>query len=614
MIKSATSKAAKTLELTIPQSPAISSITRAALAIGVVAMTAPTIANAQTAGTPTREELQRPDIEAELRGDVSPISVESEVERAPCPLSAPQFADLKFTFSAAEFSGLGTVDPGLLTSSWSDLVGQEIPVATICDIRDRAATILRSQGYLAAVQVPVQTIGEGTVQFDVLLARIRQVQVRGDAGNSSGALQQVLSKLEGQSVFNANDAERYLLLARDIPGLDVRLTLQPLSVEQGGQPGDVVGVFDVTHQQVIVDANIQNFGSPQIGRFGGLARVRVNGLTGLGDETMLSIYSAQDWDEQLVASAHHEFRVGSEGLTLGLSGTMAFTEPDIAGPNVFSSKTFIGSAYARYPLVRSQSKNVTVSAGGDFIDQEVEFTGQDFTEDNLRVAFARLDYWGSDKASLTGQGGYSAFEPRIAYYGSLEVRQGIAGLGASPSCGVGFVNCLTPGFIPPSRLDADPSGFLVRGESGFTFRPTPLLGMSARTRFQYSPDALLGYEQFSGGNFTIGRGYDPGAIIGDNGFGAQFEVFYGTLMPETPDSAAVQPFVFFDLAQVSVNNVPDDKDRLYSAGGGMRMSIGRQAVLDVTVAVPLEQTDFATSKGSARALISLTVQLEPWFK
>ena len=141
----------------------------------------------------------------------------------------------------------------------------------------------------------------------------------------------------------------------------------------------------------------------------------------------------------------------------------------------------------------------------------------------------------------------------------------------------------------------------------------PEFGFTARTRFQYSPDALLGYEQFSGGNFTVGRGYDPGAIIGDQGFGVQLEVFQGSLIPETPDGVAVQPFAFFDLAQVSVNNVPGDSDRLTSAGGGLRMSIARQAVFDVFVAVPLERTDFATRKGSARLLATLTVQLEPWF-
>jgi len=147
--------------------------------------------------------------------------------------------------------------------------------------------------------------------------------VRGDAGNSAGSLRGILGKLEAQSVFNAKDAERYLLLARDIPGLDVRLTLQPLPAEQGGQPGDVVGVFDVSNQPLVVDANIQNFGSRAIGRGGVLARVRANGLTGLGDETMISGYASSDFDEQLVVSGHHEFRVGNEGLTLGLAWSAA---------------------------------------------------------------------------------------------------------------------------------------------------------------------------------------------------------------------------------------------------------------------------------------------------
>lgn len=584
--------------------------------VAFTALTLPSIAAAQVGGVqgaPTREELQRQRVEEQLRTDPNAVSVASEVERAPCPLAAPQFADLKFTLKNAEFSGLGSLDASLVAPAWADLIGQEIPVAKICDIRDRAATILRAQGYLAAVQVPAQALGDGTVRFDVLLARIRSVQVRGDAGASDGILQGYLEKLVSAEAFNANEAERYLLLSRDIPGLDVRLTLQPLPAEQGGQPGDVVGVFDVTNQPVVVDASFQNLGSQAIGRAGGLLRVRANGLTGLGDETMLSVYSAQDWNEQIVLSGYHEMRAGAEGLTLGIAGTIAFTEPDIAGPNVFESETFVASAYARYPLIRSQATNLFLTAGGDLINQSVDFTGNEFTNDNLRVAFARLDYSASDRDSINGQNGYSAIEPRLELATTVEVRQGLDIFGASPACGVGFANCLTPGIVPPSRLDADPTGFLIRGASAITFRPVPEFGISARTRFQYSPDALLGYEQFSGGNFTVGRGYDPGAIIGDNGVGVQLEAFYGSLVPETQESVAVQPFAFFDLATVSLNNVANDADQLASVGGGVRMTLGRQALLDITGAVPLDRPDFATSRGSARLLMTLTVQLAPWF-
>jgi len=580
------------------------------LAIGFVAVNGVWAQN-QTA--PTREEIQRRTIESQLRGDPNPVSIAGEIERAPCPLADERFADLTFTFSAAEFSGLAGLDSSLLEPSYAQLVGREIPVAAICEIRDRAATILRAQGYLAAVQVPVQTIGEGTVKFDVLLARLRQTVVRGGSVRSASVLQRYLAKLEAQNVFNVNEAERYLLLARDIPGLDVRLTLQPLPAEQGGAPGDVVGVFDVVQTPFVADINIQNLGSRELGRFGGLARVRLNGLTGMADETMISAYSSADFEEQLVLSGYHEMRVGGEGLTLGLAGTIAWSEPDFDGPDFFTTQTTVASAYARYPLKRSQVSNVTLSAGGDFINQDVEFDDLEFSEDNLRIAFARADFWGSDQASINGSNGYSLLEPEYSYYASIELRQGIDGLGASAPCAADFSDCLAPGFVPPSRLDGDPSGFIVRGETGATWRPTPLLGLSAKTRFQYSPDRLLGYEQFSGGNFTVGRGYDPGAIIGDKGVGVQFEIFQGSLIPETPSAIAVQPFAFFDLATVSLNNATDDTDRLTSTGGGIRVAIGRQALLDLLVAVPLERTAFETSRGDARILLSLTTQIAPWF-
>jgi len=581
----------------------------------VLAGAFPDAASAQGQIAPTREEIERRTIEDQLRQGSAPVSVEGAIERAPCPLAAPQFADLTFTFAAPEFSGLGPIDPSLLTPSYSGYVGQEIPVSTICEIRDRAATILRSEGYLAAVQVPVQTIGEGKVKFDVLLARMKGVQVRGDAGASSGALRPILDKLASQDVFNSNEAERYLLLARDIPGLDVRLTLQPVSREQGGNPGDVVGVFDVVHTPLLIDVNVQNFGSRQIGRFGGLARVRLNGLTGLGDETMISGYSTHDFSEQLVLSGYHEFRVGSEGLTFGLAGTRAWSTPDVpGGPDVFDTDTFVASLYARYPIIRSQQRNLSLSVGGDLIDQSVDFTDLDFSQDKLRVAFARLDFSKMDRDSVNGRSGFSIFEPKVAYSASLELRHGIDAFGASPSCGVNFAVCSAPGAIPLSRLDADPTGFVLRGASSFTYRPTPLFGFNIRNRFQHSSDRLLGYEQYSGGNFTVGRGYDPGAIIGDKGYGFQLEAFAGSLIPETPEGIAAQPFAFVDYARVELNDAADTSDSITSVGGGVRMAIGRQALFDLFAAVPLEKTNFQTSKGDVRILGTLTVQLQPWFK
>ncbi len=577
---------------------------------------APALAQS-SAAAPTRDELQRGLIDETLKGRTQAVTVEGDIERAPCPLAGPEFADIKFTLNSVDFSGLSVVDSNILRSSYSGYVGQEVPVAVVCEIRDRAATILRGAGYLAAVQVPPQTIESGNVKFDILMARMTSVQVRGDAGPSEKLLKQYIEKLTNEPVFNIEVAERYLLLARDIPGLDVRLALRPASAESGGKPGEVIGEFNVTRTPIYADVNIQNFGSEEVGRFGGLARVRFNGLTGMGDETIVSIFSTADFHEQQVIQAAHEFRLGGEGLKLGGNFTYAWTQPDIGGGLRIESETLVAGAYATYPFIREQSRNLFGTVGFEYIDQSTEFLGTPTNLDKLGIAYARMDFSQTDPHSISGRGGYSAFEPKWGIYGSLEFRQGLSVFGASDGCGPNFTRCsganpIIPFGEQPTRADGDPTAFVVRGEAKIDYRPTPWLAFTLKPRFQYSPDALFAYEEISGGNYTTGRGYDPGTIIGDSGYGLQTEVSYGSLVPESPNGIAWQPYIFFDAMAVWNKNFPGDPQKLYSAGGGIRATIGRQASLDLVAVAPLKRAGFQQRRDSARALLTLTIQLAPW--
>lgn len=560
---------------------------------------------------PTREEIQRGLLGQAEKGQAQALTVEGGVERSACPLANPEFADVKFTLQSVDFSGLGVVDASILASSYSGYIGQEVPVAVVCEIRDRAATILRGAGYLAAVQVPPQTIEGGTVKFDVLLARMTSVQVRGDAGPSEKLLKQYIDRLTNEPVFNIDVAERYLLLARDIPGLDVRLSLRPVTSVTEGKPGDVIGEFNVIRTPVYVDTNVQNFGSKQVGRFGGLLRARFNGITGMGDETTISAYSTADLSEQKVLQVGHEFRVGGEGLRFGGNFTYAWTDPELPGNFDIESETLVAGIYGAYPFIRRQTQNLFGTVGFEYIDQKTDIFGARSNEDNLSIAYARLDYNAIEPGSVSGRSGYSAFEPRWGMAGSLELRQGLGILGASKGCGPAFVRCIGQTVIP-TRADGDPTAFVIRGQAKLDYRPTPLLAFTLKPRFQYSPDALFSYEEISGGNYTTGRGYDPGTIIGDSGYGLQSEVSYGSLIPDSPDGIAWQPYVYFDLMGVWNKNIPGDPQKIYSAGGGIRATIGRQASLDVMAVVPLKRGPLQTRRDSARALMTLTIQLAPW--
>ena len=174
---------------------------------------------------PTREEVTRQTTPP--KPPQSRLEVEGGIERAPCALDGPEFRSIHFVLRGAEFEGPQGLVGADLTSSYSSYVGKEVPISTVCEIRDRAATILRDAGYIAAVQVPEQRIESGTVRFQVLVARLTQVRVRGEATGAETVLAGYLNQLTKRPLFNRHEAERYLLLASDLPGYTVRLTLAP---------------------------------------------------------------------------------------------------------------------------------------------------------------------------------------------------------------------------------------------------------------------------------------------------------------------------------------------------------------------------------------------------
>ena len=557
--------------------------------------------------TPTREEIERP--RPELPEDGAPrLTVEGGVERAPCALDRPEYRDIRFTLREVVFEDLRGLSPEDMRPAYAPFVGQEHPIALICEIRDRAATILREAGYVAAVEVPEQRIADGNVRFQVLTAKLVGLRVRGDAGRAERLIASYLEPLTEQEAFNRFDAERALLLAGDLPGYDVRLALR----SAGRARGEVIGEVTVRHTPVLVDFTVQNEGSRELGRWGGLLRGQFFGLTGLGDRTTLAFYSTADFDEQQTVQAAHDFRIGSEGLAIGAQLTYAWASPDLGLANVdIDSRTLFATLEASYPFVRRLQSNLRGWIGFDLIDQDVEFNEIPFSRDRLRVAFARLGY---EAVGLSdGDPRFTMAEPVWRLGALAEVRQGLDVLGASEGCGPTLIACFGPGAVPPTRLEGDPTATVLRGSAYGEYRPAPRFTIALGARGQYSGDPLFSFEEFSAGNYTIGRGYDPGIILGDSGVGIEAELRYGSLYPRNSDDWALEPFVFFD--QVWVWN----EDRLLAAGdaevtsvgGGVRAAWGDRLRLEVTLAAPLDRTAFAPER-DVRLLFTLTTQLWPW--
>ena len=582
--------------------------------LGVAALAAPSAAFAQSATNilpPTREEVTRP-----LTPPQAPrgprFEVEGEFERSPCALDSPDFAAIRFTLKGVEFEGLKGINPADLQPAYSALVGQDLPIASVCEIRDRAATILREAGYVAAVQIPEQRIEDGTVRFRVLLAHLSKIQVRGDASGAESVIAGYLNRLTEDEVFNRYAAERYLLLASDIPGYLVRLTLRPA----GTEPGEVIGDVTVQRNAAYVDLNVQNYGSRELGRWGGLLRGQFYGLTGLGDRTTLAYFTTSDFREQRTVQLGHDFRLGSEGLTLGGSLTYAWARPsvetDVDDDVDIEARTLFVTLQADYPLIRKLSHSLRGTVGLDISNQDVELDDIDLTRDRLRVAFARLGFdaieTDFDSAAFTPA------EPPWRLTSIFEVRKGLHILGATRDCGPTGSDCVGPGKVPPTLIEGQSDATVVRGTVYGEVRPIPKVTFALGARGQYAWKPLLSFEEFSAGNYTTGRGYDPGTLLGDRGFGSQLELRYGTRIPASAKRPAIEGFAFWDFSAVDNEDkliVVDQSDHLHSVGGGARVVFDRFA-LDATLAFPLTRVGIEDKKPDPRFLISLTSRLWPW--
>ena len=318
-----------------------------------------------------------------------------------------------------------------------------------------------------------------------------------------------------------------------------------------------------------------------------------------------------DWDEQKIVTLAHDLALNASGLRLGASVLFGRSEPDLGGAP-FRTDSFTAEAHLSYPLLRRQQQSLFVSGGFELVDQELQFGDTLLSDDQLRVVYLHFDHELVDRDSIRGIGGFSVREPRWRSALSLELRQGLSGLGASNDCDP-LVDCLPPN-VPISNFAADPSAFVARLEGTLEARPMPLVTLAVRPLAQISDAPLLSYEQSSLGNYTIGRGFDPGTALGDSALGAAFELRYGSLYPRSANALAFEPFAFLDVARTWIDNAaagPDPR-RVLSAGAGLRGRWGDKLDFGLLVAVPLEPAGFQAETPDPRVLFTITTRLLPW--
>ena len=446
-----------------------------------------------------------------------------------------------------------------------------------------------NNGILARVEIPEQRIAGGNLVLEVIEAQVVNVRVRGDVGPAQAVVERYAEKLRGMKPFDMAKAQRYLLLASDVPGLRVRAAVRPsTSPERGAVDIDL----SVTKDGPDVFANVQNTGSKQVGRWGGLIRGEIASQTRFGESTALTAFHTLDSNEQWLVQLASTARFGAEGL-MG-RGSIVYGESRPGGVLKaldVNSKSVVANLEGAYPIIRSRAQNLNVAGGMDLVGQKTSIAGGlQRSQDDLRVLYARAD--GDYRTEVA--------ERPVLINGALTVRKGLSAFGGSES-----------GDTRISRARAKPEAWVLKGQAGLDVAISDRLTGTVRAQAQYSDSALLPFEQISLGGLTVGRGYDPAALLGDKGFSGAFELRYGPVQLHPKLVGA--PYAFFDAGRVSNNNAAASglaKDRtLKSVGAGVVLRVFNRANLEITYAHPIDSTRAGGRRPADRVLIQLTASL-----
>ena len=202
--------------------------------------------------------------------------------------------------------------------------GQEISLADAQAMARTLTSEYRDAGYiLSQVIVPPQRVEEGVLTLQAIEGFIDQVRVTGRRYSKSTLLDRYVRKIQESRPLQASILERYLLLADGLPGITANAVLRPSATTPGASDLDLI----VKVERLDGYASFDNRGS----RFNGPNQLQLsanlNSLLGMHDRTRLRVVGASEFSELRIVELAHEQPLGSEGMTLQLSGRYTESEP-----------------------------------------------------------------------------------------------------------------------------------------------------------------------------------------------------------------------------------------------------------------------------------------------
>ncbi len=469
------------------------------------------------------------EIQQNIPGPQAPQQGNFGVQVHPQVIENTQEVENEVVLKQVQLLGVQHKVPANVTRIYQKMIGQKLHFTEIQNMATAMEAAYRNDGYiLVQVILPPQEISlsKGVVQLQIIEGQIAEVTFVGDNPEAAKAqLQRYAEQIELEDPISYQSIDRFLVLANQLPGIDVSATVVPNK--------NVVGAADlvvtVTHTKASSFFNFNNRGTQYIGPTQASAGASIYNIFGADS---LSVAGAT------VTSRPSE--LAYENVSYDLITDPYATE---INPSFTATQTMPGASLGAFDMYGNSTKyNLSVNQPL-FVSTPQKWTLQtDFYHQNsYNNIFSNTQLYDDTITALTLGLNYQGIFLKTYNDISLSSTLGLPILGAPNTLSNPSVVGATTKFVRFNLMSTN--------IHYLTDRTSVDLG----TQFQVSPDDLISGEQIGYGGSFFGQAYTPSIITGDSGLMGTLALRYD--LPAPKWMSLMQPEVFFDAGTVASNNV-----------------------------------------------------------
>lgn len=503
---------------------------------------------------------------------------------APDGLEAPaNAASVAVHLTAIDIVGATAIPADQLAPLYKSLIGRDSTVADLYSAANAITAKYADAGFaISFAVIPQQMIENGRAEIDVVEGYVAEYRFEGDVAAVPPALQGYAGHIVSSKPLKTATLERFLLLANDLPGLNVRSVFERM---KDAPRGATRLVIHVDHKVLGGSLSVDNRGSRALGPWRTDLNLHLDDALGLGETLSVRGFVSVDAEELRYGSAETSWPLGSNGTRLVLQGTYSDSHPGVPLLSAldFASNGFTARLGVEHPLIRSrlETLQIDVFASGQWLKSNLMSAPN--SRDHVYVLNAGGTYWRYDQSGTTTL--------------SLHIEQGLDVFDATTS---------------HSALRSRQAGSGVFTALNFNAMRLQDLGDGfeelASVSGQLSSRGLLSSQQCGYGGSQFGRGFDDSEIVGDDCVMASLELRYNADFGGALDRLQIYTFGDVGYAERRGTLLAAEKhdDSAFSTGIGLRWRISQGLSGWIEYAQPLSRDVALEGTRHGRVFVAIT--------